>query len=149
MLTLQQQKLQTEVLANHLHLQHKNEVLQQLQTRLSDTDININQVVKEVGRVDKDFEKAKFRIQEVHPDFFRSISEKSAAKTYGTRFKILFLYLSGNGYKTNSPSATCGTKECKNGEIPSEKKFGLDEDTDLDTFFSVILGNTDRIKFKK
>ena len=76
MLTLQQQKLQTEVLANHLHLQHKNEVLQQLQTRLSDTDININQVVKEVGRVDKDFEKAKFRIQELHPDFFRSISEK-------------------------------------------------------------------------
>ena len=57
MLTLQQQKLQTEVLANHLHLQHKNEILQQLQTRLSDTDININQVVKEVGRVDKDFEK--------------------------------------------------------------------------------------------
>jgi DNA-directed RNA polymerase subunit M/transcription elongation factor TFIIS len=50
LLTLQQQKLQTEVLANHLHLQHKNEVLQQLQTRLSDTDININQVVKEVGR---------------------------------------------------------------------------------------------------
>lgn len=24
-----------------------------------------------------------------------------------------------------------------------KKKFGLDEDTDLDTFFSVILGNTD------
>jgi hypothetical protein len=43
---LQQQKLQSEVLASQLHIQHKNEVLQQLQTQLSDTDINISQVVK-------------------------------------------------------------------------------------------------------
>ncbi len=46
LLTLQQQKLQSEVLASQLHIQHKNEVLQQLQTRLSDTDINIQHVVK-------------------------------------------------------------------------------------------------------
>ncbi len=76
LLTLQQQKLQSEVLASQLHIQHKNKVLQQLQTQLSDTDINISQVVKGQNRVDNDFEKIRFTIQELHPDFFKNINEK-------------------------------------------------------------------------
>lgn len=35
LLALQQQKLQDEVLANQLHLQHKNEVLHNLKVKLS------------------------------------------------------------------------------------------------------------------
>ncbi|MCL1666531.1 hypothetical protein M2T82_00490 [Elizabethkingia ursingii] len=143
LLTLQQQKLQTEVLANHLHLQHKNEVLQQLQTRLSDTDININQVVKEVSRVDKDFEKAKFRIQELHPDFFRNISEKAMQKLTALDLKYCsYIYL-GMGTKQIAHLLNVEPKSVRMAKYRLKKKFGLDEDTDLDTFFSVTLGSTD------
>ena len=143
LLTLQQQKLQTEVLANHLHLQHKNEVLQQLKTRLSDTDININQVVKEVGLVDKDFEKAKFRIQEVHPDFFRSISEKALQRLTALDLKYCsYIYL-GMDTKQIAHLLHVEPKSVRMAKYRLKKKFGLDEDTDLDTFFSAILGNTD------
>jgi DNA-binding CsgD family transcriptional regulator len=67
-------------LASQLHIQHKNEVLQQLQTQLSDTDINIQNVVKDESRVDNDFEKIRFTIQELHPDFFKNINERARQK---------------------------------------------------------------------
>ena len=83
-------------------------MLQQLQTRLSDTDININQVVKEVSRVDKDFEKLNSEFRNCIR-ISSEISVKRHCKTYSTGPEVLFLYLSGYGYQTDCPSAECGT----------------------------------------
>jgi DNA-binding CsgD family transcriptional regulator len=138
LLTLQQQKLQSEVLASQLHIQHKNKVLQQLQTQLSDTDINIRQVVKEENRVDQDFEKTTFRIQELHPDFFKHINEKARQKLTPLDLKYCaYLYL-GMETKQIANLLNVEPKSVRMTKYRLKKKFGLDENTALDTFFQGI-----------
>ncbi|WP_312994040.1 hypothetical protein [Chryseobacterium flavum] len=138
LLTLQQQKLQSEVLASHLHIQHKNKVLQQLQTQLSDTDINIHQVVKAQNLVDNDFEKTKFRIQELHPDFFKSINEKAMQKLTSLDLKYCaYIYL-GLDTKQIANLLNVEPKSVRMTKYRLKKKFRLDENTALDSFFQKV-----------
>lgn len=139
LLTLQQQKLQSEVLASQLHIQHKNEVLQQLQTKLSDKDININQVVKEQNRVDNDFEKIRFTIQELHPDFFKNINEKARQKLTPLDLKYCaYIYL-GMDTKQIANLLNVEPKSVRMTKYRLKKKFGLDENMALDSFFQGVL----------
>lgn len=138
LLTLQQQKLQSEVLASQLHIEHKNEVLYQLQTQLSDTDININQVVKEQNRVDNDFEKIRFTIQELHPDFFKNINEKAKQKLTPLDLKYCaYIYL-GMDTKQIANLLNVEPKSVRMTKYRLKKKFGLDESMALDTFFQGV-----------
>ncbi|PRB02442.1 hypothetical protein CQ046_12855 [Chryseobacterium sp. MYb7] len=138
LLTLQQQKLQSEVLASQLHIQHKNEVLQQLQTQLSDTDINIHQVVRGENRVDNDFEKIRFTIQELHPDFFKNINEKAKQKLTTLDLKYCaYLYL-GMDTKQIANLLSVEPKSVRMTKYRLKKKFGLDENTALESFFQGV-----------
>ncbi|MGE8554134.1 MAG: helix-turn-helix transcriptional regulator [Chryseobacterium jejuense] len=138
LLTLRQQKLQSEVLASQLHIQHKNEVLQQLQTQLSDRDINISQVVKEQNRLDNDFEKIRFTIQELHPDFFKNINEKAKQKLTPLDLKYCaYIYL-GMDTKQIANLLNVEPKSVRMTKYRLKKKFGLDENMALDNFFQGI-----------
>ncbi|MFZ4931077.1 helix-turn-helix transcriptional regulator [Chryseobacterium sp. Mn2064] len=140
LLTLQQQKLQSEVLASQLHIQHKNEILQQLHTQLSDTDtdINIQQIVKGENRVDNDFEKIRFTIQELHPDFFKNINERAQQKLTALDLKYCaYIYL-GMDTKQIANLLNVEPKSVRMTKYRLKKKFGLDEHTALETFFQGI-----------
>ncbi|WP_312302463.1 hypothetical protein [Chryseobacterium sp.] len=138
LLTLQQQKLQSEVLASQLHIQHKNEVLQQLQTRLSDTDINIQHVVKGENRIDNDFEKIRFTIQELHPDFFKNINERAKQKLTALDLKYCaYIYL-GMDTKQIAHLLNVEPKSVRMTKYRLKKKFGLDENTALESFFQGV-----------
>src|SRR5690554_7930712 len=68
-------------MANQLHIQHKNEVLQQLKEKLGyNKSLNINQIIREENLLDNEFEKAKFQIQEIHPNFFKTLNENTLQK---------------------------------------------------------------------
>ncbi|WP_430808780.1 helix-turn-helix transcriptional regulator [Chryseobacterium arthrosphaerae] len=138
LLTLQQQKLQSEVLASQLHIQHKNEVLQQLQTRLSDSDINIQHVVKGENRIDNDFEKIRFTIQELHPDFFKNINERAKQKLTALDLKYCaYIYL-GMDTKQIAHLLNVEPKSVRMTKYRLKKKFGLDEHTALESFFQGV-----------
>ncbi|WP_126653715.1 helix-turn-helix transcriptional regulator [Chryseobacterium aureum] len=138
LLTLQQQKLQSEVLASQLHIQHKNEVLQQLQTQLSDTEINIQQVVKGESRIDSDFEKIRFTIQELHPDFFKNINERAKQKLTALDLKYCaYIYL-GMDTKQIAHLLNVEPKSVRMTKYRLKKKFRLDENTALESFFQGV-----------
>ena len=138
LLTLQQQKLQSEVLASQLHIQHKNEVLHQLQTQLSDTDINISQVVKEQNRVDNDFEKIRFTIQALHPDFFKNINEKAKQKLTPLDLKYCaYIYL-GMDTKQIANLLNVEPKSVRMTKYRLKKKFRLEENIALESFFQGV-----------
>ena len=81
LLALQQKQLHDEVMANQLHIEHKNNVLQQLKDKISKEEtININQIIKEESLYDNDFETIKFQIQKTHPNFFKNLNEKALQK---------------------------------------------------------------------
>lgn len=138
LLTLQQQRLQSEVLASQLHIQHKNEVLQQLQTQLSDTDINIHQVVKGENRVDNDFEKIRFTIQELHPDFFKNINDRAKQKLTALDLKYCaYIYL-GMDTKQIANLLNVEPKSVRMTKYRLKKKFALDENMALELFFQGV-----------
>jgi len=138
LLTLQQQRLQNEVLASQLHIQHKNEVLQQLQTQLSDTDINIHQVVKGENRVDNDFEKIRFTIQELHPDFFKNINDRAKQKLTALDLKYCaYIYL-GMDTKQIANLLNVEPKSVRMTKYRLKKKFALDENMALELFFQGV-----------
>src|SRR5690554_7377533 len=104
LLALQQEKLQNEVMANQLHIQHKNEVLQQLKEKLGDNQsLNINQIIREENLLDNDFEKAKFQIQEIHPNFFKTLNENTLQKLTSLDLKYCaYFYLDRKSTRLNS-----------------------------------------------
>lgn len=138
LLTLQQQRLQSEVLASQLHIQHKNEVLQQLQTQLSDTDINIHQVVKGENRVDNDFEKIRFTIQELHPDFFKNINDRAKQKLTALDLKYCAYVYLGMDTKQIANLLNVEPKSVRMTKYRLKKKFALDENMALELFFQGV-----------
>lgn len=139
-LTLQQGRLQNEVLANQLHLQHKNDILHQLKEKLDDNhDFNIKQIIREENLVDKDFEKAKFEIQEVHPNFFKNLNEKAVQKLTDLDLKYCSYMLLGMNSKQISNLLNVEPKSVNMTKYRLKKKFNLDAETDLVQFIKGII----------
>lgn len=132
LLTLQQQKLQDEVMANQLHIQHKNEVLQQLKVKLEDDkSLNINQIIREENLLDNDFEKARFQIQEIHPNFFKTLNENSKQKLTSLDLKYCAYFYLGLDTKQIANLLNVEPKSVRMTKYRLKQKFGLDAEMDL------------------
>lgn len=139
LLTLKQQKLNDEVMANHLQLEHKNNVLLQLQEKLAKEEpVNIQQILREETRTDNEFEKAKYQIQEMHPDFFKSLNEKAVQKLTSLDQKYCgYLYL-GLDTKQIASLLNVEPKSVRMTKYRLKQKFALDSDTDLVNYLKGI-----------
>lgn len=139
-LSLQQEKLQNEVMANQLHLQHKNEVLHQLKEKLDDDKtLNIQQILREENLLDKDFEKAKFDIQEIHPNFFKNLNEKSKQKLTDLDLKYCAYMHLGMNTKQIANLLNVEPKSVNMTKYRLKKKFELDMETDLIQFIKGVI----------
>ncbi len=140
LLTLQQQKLQDEVLANQLHLQHKNKVLKQLKEKLSseESSVTIQQMIREEIHVDNNFEHARFQIQELHPNFFNSLNEHAVQKLTPLDLKYCaYIYL-GMDTKQIAKLLHVEPKSVRMTKYRLKKKFNLSEETDLAAFINKL-----------
>lgn len=138
LLTLQQEKLQNEVMANQLHLQHKNQVLMDLKLKISDDkSFNINQILKEEELLDGDFEKAKFQIQSLHPNFFKILNEKSVQKLTALDLKYCAYFYLGMDTKQIANLLHVEPKSVRMTKYRLKQKFGLEGD--LDNFLKQII----------
>lgn len=132
LMTLKQEKLQNEVMANQLHIQHKNEVLQQLKEKLNgDQSLNINQIIREENLLDSDFEKAKFQIQELHPNFFKTLSEKALQKLTALDLKYCAYFYLGMDTKQIANVLNVEPKSVRMTKYRLKQKFGLGSEQDL------------------
>jgi DNA-binding CsgD family transcriptional regulator len=77
-LKAEQQLLQKEAMVNLLQLEHKKEMLFQIKEQLNDN--SINKIWNEELSLDDDFEDAKLQIQQVHPDFFQLLNDRTQQK---------------------------------------------------------------------
>lgn len=132
LLTLQQQKLQDEVMANQLHIQHKNDVLQQLKEKWEDDQsVNLKQLIREENLLDNDFEKAKFQIKEIHPNFFKTINEKAKQKLTPLDLKYCAYFYLGMETKQIATILNVEPKSVRMTKYRLKQKLGLDSAIDL------------------
>ncbi len=136
LMTLQQHKLQDEVLASQLHLEHKNQVLKNLKDKIgNDSSINLKQFMREENLLDNDFESAKFRIQELHPNFFKTLNEHSKQKLTPLDLKYCsYIYL-GLDTKQIATILNIEPKSVRMTKYRLKQKFGLVKEDELYTFF--------------
>lgn len=139
LLELQQQKLQNEVMASQLQLQHKSEILQQVKEKLShDETANIQQILREESLTDSDFEKARFHIQELHPNFFKNIHHRANQKLTPLDQKYCaYLYL-GMETKQIALLLNVEPKSVRMSKYRLKQKFNLDAETDLVSFLKLL-----------
>lgn len=140
LLTLQQQKLQDEVLVSQLHLEHKNNVLKELKNKIkNDSSINLKQVIREENIFDSDFDSTKFRIQELHPNFFKILNEHSKQKLTPLDLKYCsYIYL-GMDTKQIANLLNIEPKSVRMTKYRLKQKFGLTKDEELNIFFHQII----------
>lgn len=140
LLTLQQEKLQNEVMTNQLHIHHKNTVLQQLKEKLDKGKLlNINQIIREENLLDSGFEKVKFQIQEIHPNFFKTLNERAVQQLSALDLKYCaYLYL-GMDTKQIAHLLHVEPKSVRMTKYRLKQKLGLDSETVLVTYLKSIL----------
>ncbi|VTP86468.1 hypothetical protein [Sphingobacterium daejeonense] len=81
LLELKHSQLQKEALANSLIIDHKNDMLKQIQSKLQDGDSrDIQKLLKEETLLNADFEDIKWQIQQLHPTFFSQLIERANQK---------------------------------------------------------------------
>jgi hypothetical protein len=137
----QQQQLQKEVMANVLHLEHKNRMLLDIKDRLSEGGpVNMQKILKEEMVIDKDFENAKLQIQQVHPDFFNLINEKSQRNLSPLDLKLCaYLYLKMDTRQI-AQLMHIEAKSVRMSRYRIKQKLGLGKEEDLNIFLQG-LGN--------
>lgn len=132
LLALQQQKLQDEVMANQLHIQHKNDILKQLKDRLeTDEVVNLKQIIRDENLLDIDFEKAKFQIKEIHPNFFQIISKHAKQKLTSLDLKYCAYFYLGMDTKQIANILNVEPKSVRMTKYRLKQKLGLDSATNL------------------
>jgi DNA-binding CsgD family transcriptional regulator len=131
----QQQQLQKEVMANVLHLEHKNRMLLDIKDRLSEGGpVNMQKILKEEMVIDKDFENAKLQIQQVHPDFFNLINEKSQRNLSPLDLKLCaYLYLKMDTRQI-AQLMHIEAKSVRMSRYRIKQKLGLGKEEDLNIF---------------
>ncbi|WP_300596232.1 LuxR C-terminal-related transcriptional regulator [Niabella sp.] len=139
LLELQQLKLRDEIMMSQLQVQHKNELLLHLKEKLKDEQpVNMQQIIREEDLLDGDFEKAKFSIQEVHPNFFKQVHERAAQKLTSLDLKYCaYLYL-GMDTKQIAGLLHVEPKSVRMTKYRLKQKFDLDKETDLVVFLKGI-----------
>ncbi len=139
-LTLQQEKLQNEVMASQLHLEHKTNILHQLKEKLNNDDnVNIDRIIREENLLDKDFEHTKFQIQEIHPNFFKSIQDKTKQKLTDLDLKYCAYMHLGMNTKQIANVLKIEPKSVSMTKYRIKKKFDLDAETDLVQYIKGII----------
>jgi DNA-binding CsgD family transcriptional regulator len=128
----QQQQLQKEAMVNMLQLEHKKDMLSQIKEKLNDN--HINKIWNEELQLDGDFEDAKLQIQQVHPNFFNLLNEKTQQKLTALDLKLCaYLHLKMDTKKI-AAILHIEPKSVRMSRYRIKQKLGLAKEEDLNVF---------------
>ncbi|WP_346239071.1 hypothetical protein ABDK00_010065 [Niabella insulamsoli] len=139
LLELKRKQLEKEALANSLIIEHKTDMLQQIQSQLKDGNAgNIKKLLKEEMLLHADFEDIKSQIQQLHPGFFNQLSEKSLQKLTPLDVKYCaYLHLQMTT-KQIAQALHIAPQSVRMFKYRLKQKFGLDRDTNLEEFLQTL-----------
>ena len=135
LLHLKREQLEKEALANSLIIEHKNEMLKQIQGKIQDGEAgDIQKLLKEELLMRADFEDIKMQIQELHPTFFNQLSDKAVQKLTALDLKYCaYIYLQMTT-KQIAQVLHVEPQSVRMFKYRLKQKFGLGKDVDLEVF---------------
>lgn len=140
LIEVQKSQLQKELLAGALHVEHKNELFFQLKEKLSKENLDtqamqkINHLLKEEKIIDKNFDKLRIELQNIHPEFYDRIQSKTQHKLTSLDLKYCAaIYMKLN----NSEMALLFNVEAKSirmNKYRLKQKLGLSKECSLENW---------------
>ncbi|MGO1520111.1 MAG: hypothetical protein ACTHYC_08845 [Sphingobacterium sp.] len=143
-LELKHQQLQKEALANSLMIEHKNDMLKQIQNKLRSGDPrDIQKLLREETLLNADFEDIKWQIQQLHPNFFQQLIERANQKLTALDLKYCaYIYLQMST-KQIAQVLHVEAQSVRMFKYRLKQKFSLPKEADLETFLQEV-GARDR-----
>jgi len=139
LLDLKRQQLEKEALANSLLIDHKNDMLQQIKSKIQEGDTGkIQKLLKEEMLLNADFEDVKMQIQALHPDFFNQLNEKAIQKLTPLDLRYCaYLYLKMTT-KQIAQALHVEPQSVRMFKYRLKQKFGLGKEIDLESFLGTM-----------
>ncbi len=139
LLDIKRQQLEKEALTNSLIIEHKNDMLKQIQDRIREGDAgNVKKLLKEEMLMRSDFEDIKMQIQHLHPNFFSRLLEKASQKLTPLDLKYCaYLYLKMDT-KQIAQVLHVEPQSVRMFKYRLKQKFGLEKELDLTDFLQRI-----------
>lgn len=126
-----------------LHLINKNEVLNELKSKLEASEASppeLKQVIRQIDQninLDNDWQDFSRHFEEVHPGFFRKLKEKFPSLTPNEERLCAYLAINLNT-KEISQMLNVTTAAVDKSRNRLRKKLGITPDTNLNDFLSII-----------
>ncbi|WP_133228679.1 hypothetical protein [Sphingobacterium corticibacter] len=135
LLDLRRLQLEKEALANSLLIERKNDTLKQIQDKINNGEAtHIQKLIKEEMLLQTDFEDIKMQIQELHPNFFNRLNERSIQKLTSLDLKYCtYLYLKMTT-KQIAQALHVEPQSVRMFKYRLKQKFGLKKEDDLEGF---------------
>lgn len=138
-------KLQQELMTNNLQLEKKNEVLKDIQNKLSvmksekSSDIKtLSKTIDKSMEVDDEFELLKTSLANTNPIFFSTLQEKASGTLTKLDFKYCGYIKLGMSTKEIANHMNIETQSMRMARYRIKQKLNLDRDTDLDTYITSV-----------
>ena len=141
LLAFQQEHLQKQALATTLQLEQKKIFINDLKDKIKDNkDINLDKILKEEKAKDKEFSEIQGIIQDVHPHFFRRLTEESKSKLTNQDLKYAAYILMKMDNTQIASMMKVESKTVRMTKYRLKQKIGIDKEIDLNTYIQQLGG---------
>lgn len=138
------ERLQKELLAGTLQVEEKNELLQELQKKITAHATGhpllkqMDRIITESRRMDEDFETLKTDFAEIHPDFFSRLQQKAGNSLTRLDLKHCSYILMGLSNKDIANRLSVEPKSIRMARYRLKQKLNLQKDESLDAFIRTL-----------
>jgi hypothetical protein len=146
LLQIRQESLQKDLLISSLQVEHKDGLLQAVQSKIKEDNINgstlkqINRIIDQDKKEDQSFTINKTYMENIHPEFFERLKKQSNNTLSKLDYKhCAYIYL---GLTNKEMAARLGVapKSILMSRYRIKQKLNLDKDVDLDDYIKLAVG---------
>lgn len=140
LLAVEQERLHKQALAKSIQLDQKNSIISELTEKIkTDTDENLDRLLREDKLVERDLSRVKDMHEEIHPQLFKRLNDIAKTKLTTQDLKYAsYIYLNMD----NQQIANLLKVEVKTVRMTKYRlkiKLGLDKDMDLQSFVQSLV----------
>lgn len=141
-LKVENEQMQKEAMVSGLHLERKNELLDEIRTELSSlkTNGNIEKSLKQDKKIEKSLNETVKTFEEINPVFFQSLKKQSDDKLTALDLKYCAYFHLGLSTKEISQVFHVEPKSIRMKKYRIKQKLGLSKEDSLESYFVTLEG---------
>lgn len=142
LLQLQKEQMQREALADALHIERKNQLLQEFKNRFSELgpegNGNLDRILRDELRNEEILDKSAKEFKDLHPQFFSKLKELSDHQLTTLDLKYCAYIHLKLSTKEISSALNVAPKSVRMSKYRIKQKLNLSKDDDLDRFLQTL-----------